>query len=51
MGVTKEILQAGDGKTYPKSGDNLTMHYQLSIDKYTQMFSFLCVFYWKIEKK
>ncbi|KAL7751539.1 Fork head 1 [Sorochytrium milnesiophthora] len=27
MGVTKEIIQAGDGKTFPKKGDNCTMHY------------------------
>ena len=28
MGVTKEIVTPGDGKTFPKTGDNLTMHYQ-----------------------
>jgi hypothetical protein len=28
MGVIKETLVAGDGKTFPKKGDNLTMHYQ-----------------------
>ena len=27
MGVTKEVLKEGDGKTYPKKGDELTMHY------------------------
>mmetsp|Transcript_8552 Transcript_8552/g.11291 ORF Transcript_8552/g.11291 Transcript_8552/m.11291 type:complete len:117 (+) Transcript_8552:192-542(+) len=27
MGVTKRTLSAGDGKTFPQSGDNLTMHY------------------------
>ena len=27
MGVEKEIITAGDGKTYPKKGDQLTMHY------------------------
>ena len=27
MGVTKEVLTEGDGKTYPKTGDELTMHY------------------------
>ena len=28
MGVTKDITQAGDGRTFPKAGDKLTMHYQ-----------------------
>jgi FKBP-type peptidyl-prolyl cis-trans isomerase len=28
MGVTKEVLQAGDGRTFPKKGDHLVMHYQ-----------------------
>lgn len=27
MGVDKEILKAGDGENFPKSGDMLTMHY------------------------
>ncbi|KAI8833987.1 hypothetical protein BJ741DRAFT_610686 [Chytriomyces cf. hyalinus JEL632] len=27
MGVTKEVLQAGDGKNFPKKGDTVTMHY------------------------
>ncbi|KAL7580251.1 hypothetical protein ACA910_012988 [Epithemia clementina (nom. ined.)] len=27
MGVTKEILKDGDGKTFPKAGDKMTMHY------------------------
>ena len=27
MGVTKEVLKEGDGCTYPKRGDELTMHY------------------------
>eukprot|EP00980_Cylindrotheca_fusiformis_P022467 scaffold9342_cov163-Cylindrotheca_fusiformis.AAC.2 len=27
MGVTKKVLQEGDGQTYPKQGDQLTMHY------------------------
>lgn len=27
MGVTKEIIKEGDGQTYPKQGDQLTMHY------------------------
>eukprot|EP00591_Stephanopyxis_turris_P003203 CAMPEP_0195511684 /NCGR_PEP_ID=MMETSP0794_2-20130614/3922_1 /TAXON_ID=515487 /ORGANISM="Stephanopyxis turris, Strain CCMP 815" /LENGTH=123 /DNA_ID=CAMNT_0040639337 /DNA_START=63 /DNA_END=434 /DNA_ORIENTATION=- len=27
MGVTKEVISAGDGKTFPKQGDKLTMHY------------------------
>eukprot|EP00591_Stephanopyxis_turris_P007332 CAMPEP_0195527038 /NCGR_PEP_ID=MMETSP0794_2-20130614/28458_1 /TAXON_ID=515487 /ORGANISM="Stephanopyxis turris, Strain CCMP 815" /LENGTH=108 /DNA_ID=CAMNT_0040657861 /DNA_START=72 /DNA_END=398 /DNA_ORIENTATION=+ len=27
MGVTKEVISNGDGKTYPKRGDKLTMHY------------------------
>lgn len=27
MGVTKEIIKEGDGKTYPQKGDKLTMHY------------------------
>ena len=27
MGVTKEIIKEGDGKTFPMQGDQLTMHY------------------------
>ncbi|CAE6964410.1 FKBP1 [Symbiodinium sp. CCMP2592] len=27
MGVTKEVKKAGDGKTFPKAGDLLRMHY------------------------
>ena len=27
MGVTKDLVKAGDGKTRPKTGDELTMHY------------------------
>ena len=27
MGVDVETLSPGDGKTYPKEGDQLTMHY------------------------
>ena len=27
MGVERIILKAGDGKTFPKAGDRLTMHY------------------------
>ena len=27
MGVEITVLSAGDGKTYPKAGDQLTMHY------------------------
>ena len=27
MGVTKTVITEGDGKTFPKKGDNLTMHY------------------------
>mmetsp|Transcript_21046 Transcript_21046/g.61202 ORF Transcript_21046/g.61202 Transcript_21046/m.61202 type:complete len:123 (-) Transcript_21046:479-847(-) len=27
MGVTKDIIAEGDGKTFPKQGDSLTMHY------------------------
>ena len=27
MGVTKEIITAGDGVNFPKQGDELTMHY------------------------
>jgi FK506-binding protein 1 len=27
MGVTVETIKAGDGKSFPKSGDLLTMHY------------------------
>ncbi|KAJ3292018.1 hypothetical protein BCR33DRAFT_786661 [Rhizoclosmatium globosum] len=27
MGVTKEVLKAGDGKNFPKKGDTVTMHY------------------------
>ena len=27
MGVTREVLQPGDGETFPKSGDTVTLHY------------------------
>ena len=27
MGVTKQIIKKGDGKTYPQNGDNVTMEY------------------------
>mmetsp|Transcript_25192 Transcript_25192/g.51421 ORF Transcript_25192/g.51421 Transcript_25192/m.51421 type:complete len:127 (-) Transcript_25192:352-732(-) len=27
MGVVKEIIKPGDGKSFPKQGDQLTMHY------------------------
>mmetsp|Transcript_25473 Transcript_25473/g.53247 ORF Transcript_25473/g.53247 Transcript_25473/m.53247 type:complete len:114 (-) Transcript_25473:299-640(-) len=27
MGVTKEIISAGNGTTFPQKGDKLTMHY------------------------
>ena len=27
MGVTVETIKPGDGKTFPKQGDMLTMHY------------------------
>ncbi|KAL5355895.1 peptidyl-prolyl cis-trans isomerase [Aspergillus floccosus] len=27
MGVTKEVLAAGDGQTFPRPGDQVTMHY------------------------
>uniref|UniRef100_A0A7S0CRZ6 peptidylprolyl isomerase n=1 Tax=Amorphochlora amoebiformis TaxID=1561963 RepID=A0A7S0CRZ6_9EUKA len=26
-GVTREVIKEGDGKTYPKKGDQLSMHY------------------------
>lgn len=28
MGVTKKILQAGDGQNFPKPGDKVSMHYR-----------------------
>ncbi|XP_052778187.1 uncharacterized protein LOC128215542 isoform X1 [Mya arenaria] len=27
MGVEKQVITAGDGKTFPKKGDSLSMHY------------------------
>ncbi|KQX16759.1 hypothetical protein ASC82_00415 [Streptomyces sp. Root431] len=27
MGVTREVIKAGDGKNFPKPGDTVTMHY------------------------
>lgn len=27
IGVKKTVIKKGDGKTYPKAGDELTMHY------------------------
>lgn len=27
MGITKDVVREGDGRTYPKQGDELTMHY------------------------
>jgi FK506-binding protein 1 len=38
MGVTKTILQPGDGKTYPKQGDRLTMHYHGTLASNGQKF-------------
>jgi FK506-binding protein 1 len=38
MGVTKDILQAGDGTTYPKAGDRLTMHYHGTLASNGQKF-------------
>jgi hypothetical protein len=28
MGVTKDVITPGDGRTFPQTGDQLTMHYQ-----------------------
>mmetsp|Transcript_39076 Transcript_39076/g.72179 ORF Transcript_39076/g.72179 Transcript_39076/m.72179 type:complete len:110 (-) Transcript_39076:408-737(-) len=38
MGVTKDIVQAGDGQTYPKPGDKLTMHYHGTLQSNGQKF-------------
>ncbi|ORX93509.1 FK506-binding protein 1 [Basidiobolus meristosporus CBS 931.73] len=27
MGVTREVIKPGDGKTFPKKGDQVTIHY------------------------
>ncbi|KXS18487.1 peptidyl-prolyl cis-trans isomerase, partial [Gonapodya prolifera JEL478] len=27
MGVTREVIKAGDGANFPKKGDKVTMHY------------------------
>ncbi|ORY02975.1 FK506-binding protein 1 [Basidiobolus meristosporus CBS 931.73] len=27
MGVTREVIKAGDGQTFPKKGDQVTIHY------------------------
>jgi hypothetical protein len=27
MGVTKQVIKQGDGQTFPKNGDNVTMEY------------------------
>ena len=31
MGVSRTVLKAGDGKTMPKAGDTLSMHYTGSL--------------------
>lgn len=36
MGVTKEILSAGDGKTFPSVGNTLSMHYTGTLSDGTQ---------------
>uniref|UniRef100_A0A7S4K440 peptidylprolyl isomerase n=1 Tax=Odontella aurita TaxID=265563 RepID=A0A7S4K440_9STRA len=38
MAVTKDTIQAGDGKTYPKQGDKLTMHYHGTLASNGQKF-------------
>jgi len=32
MGVTKEIITPGDGKTFPTAGDTVTVHYTGKLD-------------------
>lgn len=36
MGVEKEVLEAGDGKTFPKKGDTLQMHYRGTLENGTE---------------
>lgn len=38
MGVAIEIITPGDGKTFPKSGDQLTMHYHGTLASNGQKF-------------
>jgi|EP00544_Gedaniella_sp_CCMP2646_P006006 FK506-binding protein 1 len=38
MGVIKETIVAGDGKTFPKKGDKLTMHYVGTLQSNGQKF-------------
>jgi hypothetical protein len=43
MGVIKETLVAGDGKSFPKKGDNLTMHYVYVLSDLSVRYSFQVV--------
>ncbi|KAF9360927.1 FK506 binding protein proline rotamase rapamycin-binding protein [Mortierella sp. NVP85] len=36
MGVVKTVLQAGDGKTFPKAGQTVVMHYVGTLDNGTK---------------
>jgi FK506-binding protein 1 len=38
MGVTKDVMHPGDGKTFPKKGDRLTMHYHGTLASNGQKF-------------
>ncbi|KAG5175323.1 hypothetical protein JKP88DRAFT_229026 [Tribonema minus] len=38
MGVTKEVLRTGDEQTFPKRGDELTMHYTGTLASNGQVF-------------
>jgi hypothetical protein len=42
MGITVEQISAGDGKTFPKKGDKLKMHYTGTL-KVCSMLSVLCL--------
>ena len=42
MGVTKETLREGDGKTFPKKGDRLKMHYKGTLASNGQKVNWSC---------
>ncbi|EEC43997.1 predicted protein [Phaeodactylum tricornutum CCAP 1055/1] len=38
MGITKDVISAGDGTNFPKAGDKLTMHYHGTLASNGQKF-------------
>lgn len=42
MSLQKELLKEGDGKTYPKKGDNVTMEFVVPLPCLETIFSRIC---------